>query len=75
VESSDSGFVLALHRRDQEIGLKVDEVEALREIRPEGPDFLAQGSYLKGITSGGLPLLDLDKVLAGIFSQEELVTT
>jgi chemotaxis signal transduction protein len=74
VERSNSGFVLALRRRDQEIGLKVDDIEELREIRPQGPDLPAQGDYLKRIASEGLLLLDIDKVLAGI-SQEELVTT
>jgi chemotaxis signal transduction protein len=74
-EASDSGFVLALRCRDPEIGLKVDDIEELREIRPEGPDLRAQGNYLKRITYEGLPLLDTGKVLAGILSQEELVTT
>lgn len=74
-KGSDSGFVLALRRRDPEIGLKVDDIEELREIRPERPDLRAQGNYLKRITSEGLPLLDTDKVLAGILPQEELVTT
>jgi purine-binding chemotaxis protein CheW len=75
VRSGNSGFVLALRRRDQEIGLKVDDIEALREIRIEGPDLSVQGNYLKRIASEGLPLLDTGKVLAGILSQEELVTT
>jgi purine-binding chemotaxis protein CheW len=75
VERSNSGFILALRRRDQEIGLKVDDIEELREIRPEGPDLPVQGDYLKRIASEGLLLLDIDKVLAGIFSEEELGTT
>jgi chemotaxis signal transduction protein len=67
----DTGFVLMLRRQGREIGLKVDSIEELREIRPEELSIPAQGNYVKGIASGALMLLSVDAVLAAIFSKEE----
>ena len=67
----DSGFVLMLRRPGREIGLKVDCIEELREIRPEELSLPAQGNYVKGIASGALMLLNVEAVLAAVFSKEE----
>ncbi len=67
----DSGFVLILRRPGREIGLKVDSIEELREIRPEELSAPAQEGYVKGIASGALMLLDVEAVLAAVFSKEE----
>jgi purine-binding chemotaxis protein CheW len=69
--SRDSGFVLMLRRPGREIGLKVDSVEELRELRLEELSVPARGSYVKGIASGALMLLDVEAVLAAVFSKEE----
>src|SRR5258708_19950134 len=67
----DSGFVLMLRRPGREIGLKVDSIEELRELRPEELSVPAQGGHVKGIASGALMLLDVEAVLAAVFSKEE----
>ena len=69
--NSDSGFVLMLRRPGREIGLKVDRIEQLDEIRTEELSLPAPGNHVKGIAGGRLMLLDMDQVVAGIFSQEE----
>jgi chemotaxis signal transduction protein len=71
---NDSGFVLMLRRQGHEIGLKVDLIEDLREIRPEDLAFPAQGKYAKGLTSGTLTLLSVDAVLAEVLSKEAVLT-
>lgn len=71
----DSGFVLMLRRPGREIGLKVDRIEQLDEIRREELSLPAPGNHVKGIAGGRLMLLDIDQVVAGIFSQEESLTT
>ena len=71
----DSGFVLMLRRPGREIGLKVDGIEELREVRPEELSVTAQGNYVKGILSGSLMLLNVEAVLAAVFSKEESLTT
>jgi purine-binding chemotaxis protein CheW len=71
----DSGFVLMLRRPGREIGLKVDRIEELREVRPEDLSVPAQGHYVKGIVSGSLMLLNVEAVLAAVFSKEESLTT
>ena len=67
----NSGFVLMVRRPGLEIGLKVDSVEELHEIRPEELSAPVQGSYVKGIASSALMLLDVEAVLAAVFSKEE----
>ncbi len=67
----DSGFVLMLRRPGREIGLKVDSIEELRELRPEELSVPAQGGHVKGIASGALMLLDVEAVLAAVYSKEE----
>jgi chemotaxis signal transduction protein len=70
----DSGFVLMLSRPGHEIGLKVDHIEDVREIRPEDLALPARGTYLTGFTSGTLTLLRADAVLAEVFSREQVLT-
>lgn len=70
-ESTKSGFILMLRRSGLGVGLKVDSIEELHEIRPEELTRPMQANYLKGLASGTLPLLDADKVLADVFSKEE----
>ena len=76
-ENVDSapGFVLILRRQGQEIGLKVDRIEELREIRPEEFSSPGQVSYVKGIASGMLMLLSVEAVLAKVFAKEESLPT
>lgn len=68
-KDNDSGFVLLLRRHGQEIGLKVDRVEDLREIGPEDLSHSAQGKYVMGLAPGTLMLLSVDAVLAEVFSK------
>ena len=68
----DSGLVLMLRRPGQEIGLKVDSIEELQEIRPEELSVPVQGSFVKGIASGALMLLSVEAVLAAVFSKERV---
>jgi purine-binding chemotaxis protein CheW len=70
-ESTKSGFILMLRRSGLGVGLKVDSIEDLHEIRPEELTRPMQANYLKGLASGTLPLLDADKLLADVFSKEE----
>jgi chemotaxis signal transduction protein len=71
----DSGFVLMLRRPGQEIGLKVDRIEELRDIRPEASDVLPHGRFAKGVASGTLMLLSVDAVLGEVFLKEGVLTT
>ena len=70
-ESTKSGFILMLRRSGLGVGLKVDSIEDLYEIRPEELTRPMQANYLKGLASGTLPLLDADILLADVFSKEE----
>lgn len=67
----DSGFVLMLRRPGREIGLKVDSIEELREISPKELSVPAPGTYVTGIASDALILLNVEAVLAAAFSKEE----
>jgi purine-binding chemotaxis protein CheW len=69
--NDETGFVLMLRRSGKEIGLKVDHIEELREIRQEDLAPPPQGSYGKGLVGGSLTLLSVDAVLAAVFSREE----
>jgi chemotaxis signal transduction protein len=69
----EKGFVLMLRRTGKEIGLKVDHIEDLREIRPEELTLSTQGNYGKGLISGALVLVSVDAVLGKIFTKEELL--
>ena len=73
--AKDSGFALVLRSQGHDIALKVDQIEELREIRPEMLTLPAQGKYSKGFTSGALTLLSVDAVLAEVFSKEEFSVT
>jgi len=63
----NAGFVLLLRRRGQEIGLKVDRVEEVREIRPDELSISATGKYVTGVASGMLLLLSVDALLAEVY--------
>ncbi len=67
---SDSGFVLRLRRPGREIGLKVDQIEALSEFRAEDLRPGPRGNYVRAMASGGLLLLDLGRVLEELYSVE-----
>jgi purine-binding chemotaxis protein CheW len=69
------GFVLMLRRPGQEIGLKVDRIDELQEIRPGDSDVVPQGRYVKGIAPGTLMLLSVDAVLEEVFLKEGVLTT
>jgi chemotaxis signal transduction protein len=68
---SETGFVLLLRRPGKEIGLKVDQIEELRQIRPE--DLLSgpRGEFGKRLASGALVLLSVDAVIEAVFSTKE----
>jgi purine-binding chemotaxis protein CheW len=65
---SNTGFVLMVHR---EAGLKVDEIEDLREITPVAVADSNRGRFVKGLASGTLMTLDVETVLSAVFSREE----
>lgn len=71
-ERADSGFILVLRHSDRRVGLRVDSIEDLNEVRPEELTVSTSGNYVKGLASGTLPLLDADKLLGDVFSKEEL---
>jgi purine-binding chemotaxis protein CheW len=64
-----AGFVLMLRHPGKEIGLKVDHIEELREIRQEDLMPPPHETYGKGLVSGTLLLLSVDAVL-GAFLKE-----
>jgi purine-binding chemotaxis protein CheW len=70
--NSETGFVLMLRRPGKEIGLKVDHIEEIRELRPEELMSSPERTYGKGLVSGTLTLLSVDAVLEAVFSKEEL---
>jgi purine-binding chemotaxis protein CheW len=75
VEETDAGFVVFLRRRERGIGLKVDRVEEVREIRQAELSVSNEGKYTKGMAAGALILLNAEAVLAEVFSEKEFVTT
>ncbi|HTF63129.1 MAG TPA: chemotaxis protein CheW, partial [Edaphobacter sp.] len=66
-----SSLVLMLRGPGREIGLKVDHVQGLREIPREKVGPPEQAKFTKRITGETLLLLDIESVLAAIFSGEE----
>jgi purine-binding chemotaxis protein CheW len=70
-DSAGSGFVLILRHQRQGIGLKVDGVEELREIRLAEMTRAGQGKFVKGIISGTLLFLDTERMLAEVISTQE----
>jgi chemotaxis signal transduction protein len=68
------GFVLMLRRPGHEIGLRVDQVEGLRQIPSEKVGSCEPCKYTKRIAGETLLLLDVERVLAEVFSKEELLT-
>jgi purine-binding chemotaxis protein CheW len=75
-----SGLVVMLRNKGHvsgsgEIGLKVDRVEALLEVTPQkspsGGPAGGYGGFGKGLVSGALMLIDLEKVLAELIAGEE----
>jgi purine-binding chemotaxis protein CheW len=70
---SGSGFVLMLRRPGKEVGLKVDRVEGLREIRANELNPSGKGRYAKGMKAEALMLLDVDQILADVFAGEKTI--
>lgn len=70
--STQSGFILVLRHSDRRIGLKVDSVEDLNQIRSEEVTTPMQTKYTKGLVSGTLALLEVEKLLDDVFSREGL---
>lgn len=66
--SADSGFILLLRRQ---MGLLVDEIEDLAEIRPEELSQPVPGRYLRGLGPANLMLLDAGALLSAVLSQKE----
>jgi purine-binding chemotaxis protein CheW len=73
-EEKDVGFVLILSRSGRQIGLKVDDLENVREIAQEAFSVSKVGKYTKGIATGTLVLLSVDAVLAEVLSKGESIT-
>jgi chemotaxis signal transduction protein len=63
-----AGFILILNRQ---FGLKVDEIEGLREIRAEELTPPVPGRYTRGLVSETLTLLNVENVLSGVLSPKE----
>jgi purine-binding chemotaxis protein CheW len=72
--NSEPGFVLVLRRQGKDIGLRVDSIEELRTIQPEEVSVAGYGRYTKGIAAGALMLLNMEAVLAEVFSKEGSLT-
>lgn len=72
-EEKDRGFVLVLRCPGRQIGLMVDGLEKISEIRPEGLSVTGQGRYTQFV-SGTLMILNVNAILAQVFSKEEAVT-
>jgi purine-binding chemotaxis protein CheW len=67
--TATSGFVLMLRRPGREIGLKVDQLEGLGEIRREKVGAPEEGKYTRSIAGEKLSLLDVEKVLKEVFPE------
>lgn len=67
-----SGFILLLraHAGGEQLGLKVDRIEELCEIRTEDLANPDSGRFAIGLSGGGLSLLRLDRVLESVFNGE-----
>lgn len=74
--TGDTGFVLMLRpaRGGEQIGLKIDSIETLRDIQPEELLPPAPGSFVTALVSGSLVLLNVGAVLANAFSDRESST-
>ena len=65
-----TGFVVMLRQKRREIGLRVDQIEGLRQIQPEELALSEPGNYVKGLTSDALMLLSMETLLASVFPKE-----
>jgi chemotaxis signal transduction protein len=68
---SIDGFVLMVRHQGQGIGLSVDTIEEVRDLRLEEMTGANQSRFVKGVISGTLMLLDTENLLADIASKEE----
>ena len=68
-EAAEPGVVLMVRRPGREIGLRIDQVEELREVPGDSISRGAQGKYVNGTVSGTILLLDMDAVLKTISEQ------
>ena len=71
VNSSGDGFVLMVRHQGQEVGLNVDTIEEVHDLRLEEMTGANQGRFVKGIISGTLMVLDTEKMLAEVTAQQE----
>lgn len=69
--ATGSGFVLMLRGPGREIGLRVDRVEDLVEIKGQHANAAAYGKYTKKVVGEARLLLDIERVLAEIFCTKE----
>jgi purine-binding chemotaxis protein CheW len=72
--NGEQAFVLVLRRQGKEIGLRVDGIEELGAIQPQEVSVSGYGRYIKGIAAGAPMLLDVEAVLAEVFSKEGSLT-
>jgi purine-binding chemotaxis protein CheW len=70
-DSSGDGFVLMLSYQGQGIGLNVDAIEEMRELRLEEMTGAYQARFVKGIIQGTLMVLDTERMLAEVVSKQE----
>jgi chemotaxis signal transduction protein len=70
----EQGFVLMLRRQGREIGLRVDRIDEMGVVRQEEVSVSGQSRYTTGIAPGTLIMLNVDAVLATVFSEEESLT-
>ncbi|MEP7352585.1 MAG: chemotaxis protein CheW [Acidobacteriota bacterium] len=70
---NNTGFILLLRVEsgEEQIGLKVDSIEELREIRPEELTGPVAGSFVAGCASGQLTILNVDAVVASVLAKRE----
>jgi purine-binding chemotaxis protein CheW len=68
---SESGFILILRKQ---VGLKVDDIEELREIHPGELTPSNPGRYARRLVSEPLMLLDVGALLSGVMSLKESLT-
>lgn len=64
----DPGVALVLRRP---LALKVDRIEDLCEIRREELSPAAPGTFIQGMVSGTLAVLDIETILSAVLSRKE----
>lgn len=70
-DGADDGIVLMVRYQGQSMGLNVDAVEEMRELRPEEMTGANRSKFVKGLAEGTLMVLDTERMLADVVSKEE----